>query len=120
MLPTLWKPEIVPPPAEFNCNIEPIGHPQVVVSMLLSINGMRPSVERAFHGYVGCQWKDVMLLMREEPEFGPGGVFSIMVEGTTRTMDFYLLYVQAHELLGVVLLDGDEFLTTRELRRRLP
>lgn len=117
---TLWKPERLPSVDEFDCRLEPIGHPVVVLNMLMSISGMRPCFDLAGRGYVACQWKDVVLGMKEEPEYGPGGVFSIVVQGRDRVkgMDFYLLYLQAHELLGVWLLEEDRFITPRELRRK--
>lgn len=119
LLPTLWKPESKPTDVEVR--IEPIGHPQVILHMLLSINGMRPAITPMIMlGYYSLAWKGVTLNMREEPEFGDGGVFSIVVGGMNLVgkMDFYLLYLQAHELLGVMLLDDDKFVTPMEFKKR--
>lgn len=117
---TFWKPEEIPT-SGFECRLEPIGHPQIVVNMLLSISGMRPAFTTMIdQGFLTCQWRQVFLNMREEPELGPGGVFSIVVDGRDRVgmMDFYLLYLQAHELLGVILLEEEEFVTPKEFKRR--
>lgn len=116
---SFWKPEILPTDTDVKCKLAPIGHPLVVTNLLLSISGMRPVFTRLTgEGYITCQWKGVSLNLREEPELGPGGVFSIIAEGFRRDLDSYLLYVQAHELLGVVLLE-DEFVTTREFKKRI-
>lgn len=118
---TFWKVESII--SEYPA-ISPMGATTKVTKELLHIPKMRIFMsDMTFRGYETLLWEfecGVLLHFKDEPEFGRGGVFSIQVEGQDRigSPDFFRLYVQASELLGVTLMmDGKGFVSTRDFRR---
>jgi len=118
---TFWKPAIVD---DVSVKVLPIGPASKVASGLLDIPRMHPFLcHLTFEGYVSFLWDvgwGTTLAMRDEPEFGSGGVFSIMVTDPHRISksEMYRLYVQVFELFGVTLLGDDGFVDVRNFRRR--
>lgn len=119
---TFWKPELID---DVSVKVLPIGPAQTVSSLLMDIPRMHVALSAlTFHGYLSFLWNvgnGVTLAMREEPELGKGGVFSILVVDKHRISneEMYRLYVQVFELLGVVLLDDGSFIDVRQFRKRL-
>jgi len=119
---TFWKPELID---DVSVKVLPIGPAQAVSSKLMDIPRMHVSLSYlTFQGYLSFLWNvgnGVTLAMREEPEFGKGGVFSIMVMDKHRVSneEMYRLYVQVFEMFDVVLLDEGEFVDVRQFRKRL-
>lgn len=119
---TFWKPELVD---DVSVKVLPIGPAPKVASGLLDIPQMHVFLcPLTFYGYVSFLWDvghGTTLAMRDEPEFGNGGVFSIMIMDPHRISrrEMYRLYVQMFELFGVTLLGDKGFVDVRTFRRRL-
>lgn len=119
---TFWKPTEVGP---VRVNVLPLGPSSQVASRILDIPRMHVFLSSlTLHGYLSFLWDvghGVTVAFRDEPEFGRGGVFSIMVMDKHRVQprDFYRLYVQVSEQLGVVLLEDDSFVEVSQFKTRL-
>lgn len=119
---TFWKPAEVGP---VRVNILPLGSSSEVASKILDIPRMHVFLSSlTFRGYLSFLWSvgnGLTVAFRDEPEFGNGGVFSIMVMDKHRvtSRDFYRLYVQVSEQLGVVLLEDDNFIEVKQFKTRL-
>jgi len=119
---TFWKPGEVGP---ITVEVLPLGPASQVASKILDIPRMHVFLSTmTFHGYLSFLWdvgQGVTMAFRDEPEFGDGGVFSIMVMDKHRVkpQDFFRLYVQVSEQFGVVLLEDDGFVEVRKFKTRL-
>lgn len=119
---TFWKPSEV---GLVRVEVLPLGPATQVASKILDIPRMHVFLSSlTFHGYLSFLWDvghGVTVAFRDEPEFGRGGVFSIMVMDKHRVkpQDFFRLYVQVSEQFGVVLLEDDGFVEVRKFKTRL-
>lgn len=122
MLSTLWKTEIV---EAFSVKILPLGKPKAVTRFMLQIPKMHVFMsDKTFDGYLSLLWyveDGVVLNYKEEPEFGKGGVYSILIQDRTRVSDknFFRLYVQMFELFGAVLLEDEKFVSVKQFRKKI-
>jgi len=119
---TFWKPKQV---GLVEVEVLPLGPASQVASKILDIPRMHVFLSYlTFHGYLSFLWdvgQGITVAFRDEPEFGRGGVFSIMVMDRHRVLpkDFFRLYVQVSEQFGVVLLEDDGFVGVQQFKTRL-
>lgn len=122
---TFWKPERIDvvPDTLAVCPLLPLGPATTVASKLMDIPRMHVFLSTmTFHGYLSFLWNvgnGVTLALRDEPELGDGGVFSISVLDKQRVSrdQFYRLYVQVFEMFEVVVLDEGRFVGVRQFKR---
>jgi hypothetical protein len=102
----------------------PIGPTTTVSKTILSIPKMHVFFsDKTFDGYVTLLWEvdqGLVLNFKDEPEFGEGGAFSILIADRDRVndYDFFRLYVQLFERLGLYLLEEKQFIPPRDFKRR--
>lgn len=117
---TFWKFEEVPVDAGLNYLPQKIGPVYKVADELLTIPAMRPFFsEKIMDGFVTLLWNQgcgTYLHLKDETEFG-GGVYSIQIQQRVSNRDFFRLYVQAYERLGVVLLRDKDFVDLNTFKR---
>ena len=118
---TFWKTDSIPPADCLVTYVIPLGAATKVHRKMLQIPKMinaLPDLDGVYFNYLWEVNNGVYLRIRDEPEFGRGGVFSIQVEGQNRVpkKDFKILYLHMSELFGVVLLnEGHGFLIPRQM-----
>jgi hypothetical protein len=120
---TFWKTDPIPDEGIMVSCLMPLGTPKAVASVLLRMPKARPWFdETVMRGLVTIMWDvgdGVCLRFREEPEFAPGNVFSIMVNGHAPRADFFVLYERVYGVFGAVLLEGRSFVTVRQFEKTI-
>jgi hypothetical protein len=117
---TFWKFKEVPVGLQFDHLPQKIGPVHRVADELLTIPAMRPFFsEKIMDGFVTLLWNQgsgTYLYLKDEIEFG-GGVYSIQIQQRVSNRDFFRLYVQAYERLGVVLLKDKDFVDLKNFKK---
>jgi hypothetical protein len=120
---TFWKTDPIPDEGIVVSYLMPLGTPKEVAGALLRMPKARPWFDEAImRGMVTILWDagdGVCLRFREEPEFAPGNVFSIMVSGHAPRADFFVLYERIYVMFGAVLLEGRSFVTVRQFEQSI-
>lgn len=119
---TFWKLNELPAVTEVRVVPQRIGPVHKVADELLTIPAMRPFFsEKIMDGFVTLLWNQgsgTYLYLKDETEFG-GGVYSIQINQRVSDRDFFRLYVQTYERLGVVLLQDKDFIDLRTFKTRI-
>ena len=104
-------------------NLKPLGSVQEVCQSLLTIPQTFACFDLVDQQKITLLWaidQGVMLSFKEEMEFGPGGVFSIIAASRVSEKAFFKLYVQIHERFDAILLDDSgSFVEVKAFRKRI-
>lgn len=119
---TFWKFDDVPDSMDIKVLPQRLGSLHKVADELLTIPCMRPFFsDKIMDGFATFLWNQGMgtyLYLKDEIEFG-GGVYSIQIQQRVSDRDFFRLYVQTHERLGVMLLKDEQVIDLRKFKGRM-